>query len=134
MNTSIFNFYGIADIDECAQGIDGCDQMCINENGSYSCSCGTGYHLSSDRHGCDDINECALGTDGCEQICTNTIGSYVCSCDTGYFLANDGKLCNGQSTNILCLLLSKILNNPATFFLQIQMNVPMTQIVVLKHA
>ena len=39
-----------------------------------------------------------------------------------------------SQTNILCLLLSEILDNPATFFLQIQMNVPMTQIVVLKHA
>ena len=77
--------------------------MCINENGSYSCSCGSGYRLTSDRHGCDDINECALGMDGCEQICTNTIGSYVCSCDTGYYLANDGKLCNGKS-NLLHIL------------------------------
>ena len=86
-----------ADIDECAEGIDSCDQMCTNENGSYSCSCGSGYRLLSDGHGCHDINECALDMDGCEQLCTNTIGSYVCSCNQiGYYLATDGKLCNGQ--------------------------------------
>ena len=98
-----------ADIDECTQGIDGCDQMCTNQNGSYSCYCGSGYQLSSDRHGCQDINECALDIDECEQLCTNTIGSYVCSCDTGYYLENDGKLCNGQLNffHTFCYFLSQ---------------------------
>ena len=87
----------IADIDECARGIDSCNQTCTNEIGSYSCSCGSGYRLSSDGHGCNDINECALDTDDCEQVCINTFGSYTCSCDTGYYLAQDGQLCEGES-------------------------------------
>ena len=41
------------DIDECANGVDGCTQMCSNTNGSYSCSCMSGYRLSSDGHRCN---------------------------------------------------------------------------------
>jgi fibulin 1/2 len=41
------------DIDECAEDIDGCAQTCTNTNGSYSCSCNTGYQLASDNQGCN---------------------------------------------------------------------------------
>ena len=91
----------IADIDECTRGLNGCNQTCTNEIGSYSCSCASGYRLSSDGRGCNDINECALDTDGCDHNCSNTIGSYMCSCVSGYRLANDGRLCNGESSSIL---------------------------------
>ena len=43
----------LTDIDECAEDIDSCAQICVNVAGSYSCSCGSGYHLASDSHGCD---------------------------------------------------------------------------------
>lgn len=33
------------DIDECALGISGCDQICVNDPGSYHCECNTGYTL-----------------------------------------------------------------------------------------
>lgn len=33
------------DIDECALGISGCDQICVNEPGSYHCDCEVGYTL-----------------------------------------------------------------------------------------
>ena len=41
------------DIDECAEDTDGCNQTCTNTIGSHDCSCHSGYHLSSDNHGCD---------------------------------------------------------------------------------
>ncbi|KAL4447912.1 hypothetical protein ABPG75_005131 [Micractinium tetrahymenae] len=34
-----------ADIDECALHIDGCDQICVNTQGSYRCACNKGYTL-----------------------------------------------------------------------------------------
>lgn len=41
------------DIDECAEGTDGCTQTCTDTKGSYVCSCDTGYRLANDSHGCD---------------------------------------------------------------------------------
>ena len=86
-----------SDINECAEGTDGCNQTCTNSIGSYSCSCGSGYLLESDRHGCMDVDECADGTDLCAQNCLNTIGSYTCSCNNGYRLATDGRVCEGKA-------------------------------------
>ena len=40
------------DINECAEGTDMCAQNCRNTVGSYTCSCNTGYTLSSNQHGC----------------------------------------------------------------------------------
>ena len=84
------------DINECADGSDGCGQICSNEIGSYSCSCEVGYRLESDEHGCTDIDECAQGVAGCAQTCTNTVGNYTCSCDSGYYLAEDRHMCDGE--------------------------------------
>ena len=41
----------ISDIDECASDNGGCEQNCHNNNGSYTCSCNTGY-ASNGFHGC----------------------------------------------------------------------------------
>ena len=35
--------YNFTDIDECAVNIDDCDQLCVNDLGSYHCECYTGY-------------------------------------------------------------------------------------------
>ena len=39
------------DIDECALGISGCDQICINTPGSYRCDCNPGYTLHGGQGG-----------------------------------------------------------------------------------
>lgn len=48
----------LIDVDECALGSDNmCAQNCQNTVGSYTCSCNTGYTLSSDGYTCDgEIN------------------------------------------------------------------------------
>ena len=40
------------DIDECALGISGCNQICNNNIGSYICSCYHGYQISSNSRTC----------------------------------------------------------------------------------
>ena len=40
------------DVDECSEATDGCAQNCTNTNGSYTCSCNTGYRLGNDEHSC----------------------------------------------------------------------------------
>ena len=42
----------LIDVDECSLGIDGCNQNCVNTNGSYLCYCNAGYHLMSDQNSC----------------------------------------------------------------------------------
>ena len=36
------------DIDECSLNTDNCEHSCVNTVGSYTCTCETGYKLSSD--------------------------------------------------------------------------------------
>ena len=47
-----FNCVFYSDIDECVQGLAGCDHNCTNTNGSYYCTCMDGYTLESDNHVC----------------------------------------------------------------------------------
>ena len=44
VRTSLFSIY--ADIDECAENTDGCNQLCNNTIGSYFCDCNTGFELN----------------------------------------------------------------------------------------
>ncbi|XP_078664667.1 polycystin-1-like protein 2 [Branchiostoma floridae x Branchiostoma belcheri] len=43
------------DIDECNVGTDNCEQICINNPGSFTCSCNVGYKLSSNGWDCIGI-------------------------------------------------------------------------------
>jgi hypothetical protein len=54
-NRDIFTFSIIfIDIDECSEGTSGCAHTCINNVGSYRCSCRTGFVVSaSDEYGCE---------------------------------------------------------------------------------
>ncbi|KAN0000790.1 hypothetical protein ACTFIZ_001243 [Dictyostelium cf. discoideum] len=72
-----------ADINECLTSNGGCDQVCTNSAGGFSCSCNQGYLFGSDKKTCTDINECDQKICGTAN-CTNTVGSYECSCPSGY--------------------------------------------------
>lgn len=41
------------DVDECQAANGGCAQTCTNTDGSFLCSCGTGYTLAYDGFSCD---------------------------------------------------------------------------------
>ena len=98
MSKSISSALGIAhiDIDECSEGTSGCDQLCSNTLGSYTCSCYSGYELDIDNHTCIDIDECIDDNGGCEHTCVNTIGSYYCLCNYSYVLNYDRHQCDGK--------------------------------------
>ena len=40
------------DIDECEENVDGCSHGCVNTEGSYYCTCPSGYELISDNKTC----------------------------------------------------------------------------------
>ncbi|XP_070537209.1 mucin-4-like [Ptychodera flava] len=65
-----------------------CQQIVTNTVPGYTCSCYTGFKLSSDQRSCQDIDECREETDDCKsdehEVCTNVYGGYQCVCDTGY--------------------------------------------------
>ncbi|XP_052241042.1 signal peptide, CUB and EGF-like domain-containing protein 3 [Dreissena polymorpha] len=71
-----------------------CDHNCMTQWGTPTCSCRSGYQLSSNGYSCNDINECQVGSSKCEHICTNTEGSFSCSCRTGYQLNYDARTCS----------------------------------------
>uniref|UniRef100_A0A8D0FZH2 Growth arrest specific 6 n=1 Tax=Strix occidentalis caurina TaxID=311401 RepID=A0A8D0FZH2_STROC len=81
------------DIDECRVQNGGCNQLCLNQLGSYRCSCYSGYTLK-DSKTCEDIDECTASADICgEAHCKNLISSYECLCDAGYKYDDMRKTC-----------------------------------------
>ena len=42
-----------ADIDECSEDTDNCNQICTNTEGSFTCGCDDGYLLDSDETTCN---------------------------------------------------------------------------------
>ena len=90
------------DINECTANTDGCDQVCTNTDGSFECSCNSGFTLSNDGKTCIENNECTLGTDNCQQICVNTNGGFRCECNSGFVLNSDRATCSGQLKQIPC--------------------------------
>jgi len=41
-----------ADVDECMEGTDNCEQLCKNTNGSYECSCLPPFSLNPNNASC----------------------------------------------------------------------------------
>ena len=107
------------DIDECLDQDHGCEDICVNAEGSFFCNCSDGFLLNIDGKACTgyatiirylinyrklfallDINEC-LGPDhGCEYSCENAVGSFTCGCDVGFELNTDGRTCRGSSNHV----------------------------------
>ncbi|CAH3149970.1 unnamed protein product, partial [Porites evermanni] len=54
------------DKDECTLANGGCQHTCTNTDGSYKCSCYSGYQLKPDGLTCQDKDECMLANSGCQ--------------------------------------------------------------------
>ena len=55
MDLYTFHLTFHVDVDECAAEVDSCEHTCHNSNGSYTCSCWTGFRLHGDGQQCDGI-------------------------------------------------------------------------------
>lgn len=76
------------DVNECERTeLDHCQGVaqCQNTEGSYDCSCPTGYVIvGNDARSCQDVDECSQSTHRCEHSCENNEGGYDCVCNEGY--------------------------------------------------
>ena len=92
----------VLDIDECAVDNGGCDEICINTPGSFSCACNPGYMLLMDGKTCTDVDECKDNSRVCNGgKCTNLPGSYSCECTAGLMPSPDGSTCLGMCEAIV---------------------------------
>ena len=76
-------FSACVDKDECQKEPCNKNAECINTEGTFNCSCNTGY--IGDGFSCTDTDECADNVHDCsyDAQCINTKGSFTCSCDRG---------------------------------------------------
>ncbi|KAI5108251.1 fibrillin-2 isoform X1, partial [Silurus meridionalis] len=75
------------DIDECQVLEKPCKvyEKCSNKEGSYECSCLTGFTRPSKNAECSDIDECLI-YQSCHPnaTCVNSVGSFMCTCKNGF--------------------------------------------------
>jgi hypothetical protein len=73
---------------ECDTGSHRCSHDCINNYGSYDCTCDVGNEIDENvsRVDCVDIDECSQGIDSCKGLCFNKNGTYECGCNDGFRL------------------------------------------------
>ncbi|KAF6031164.1 hypothetical protein EB796_010522 [Bugula neritina] len=82
-------------IDECEEGIAPCEQVCMDTEGSFFCSCNDGYLPNTDGISCTADNNTALlcASLNCSFACNTT--SSLCICPRGQILnATDGTSCD----------------------------------------
>ncbi|XP_029886335.1 cartilage acidic protein 1 isoform X1 [Aquila chrysaetos chrysaetos] len=80
------------DIDECAQGLHNCSQLCTNTPGAHACHCRPGFRpLDPAASQCLDIDECQAQPGPCDHICHNSHGSFHCHCRHGFSLGAGGR-------------------------------------------
>ncbi|KAI4892791.1 hypothetical protein NFI96_028928 [Prochilodus magdalenae] len=85
-----------SDEDECAVD-SGCSHSCTNIMGGFTCTCPSGFSISTHSNTCQDIDECAEGSHMCHsnQQCVNTVGHYRCQarCGPGFKASPAGSSC-----------------------------------------
>ncbi|XP_014813730.1 PREDICTED: cartilage acidic protein 1 isoform X1 [Calidris pugnax] len=80
------------DIDECAQGLHNCSQLCTNTPGAHTCHCHPGFRpLDPAASQCLDVDECQAQPGPCDHICHNSHGSFHCHCHHGFSLGVGGR-------------------------------------------
>jgi len=86
------------DIDEC-MGSNPCDQSCHNTQGSFYCSCRSGYTISGNGKTCTKIPNYECNQLGCDHKCVRQYEDvYACECNEGYYLVGRTR-CERESSS-----------------------------------
>uniref|UniRef100_A0A4X1TFB2 Latent-transforming growth factor beta-binding protein 2 n=1 Tax=Sus scrofa TaxID=9823 RepID=A0A4X1TFB2_PIG len=110
----------VSDVDECASRASCPTGLCLNTEGSFTCSaCESGYWVNEDGTACEDVDECADPQSRClGGECKNTAGSYQCLCPQGFQLTN-GSVCEDVDECVgeeYCAPRGECLNSHGSFF------------------
>ncbi|KAK8779987.1 hypothetical protein V5799_018672, partial [Amblyomma americanum] len=90
-----------ADLDECSRPTAcGLNALCLNDVGSYHCTCKEGYS-GDPRIQCLDVDECAQNPCAIGSLCYNSPGSYRCECPKGY-TGNAYQSCERDIVGVEC--------------------------------
>uniref|UniRef100_A0A2C9JP67 EGF-like domain-containing protein n=1 Tax=Biomphalaria glabrata TaxID=6526 RepID=A0A2C9JP67_BIOGL len=81
------------DIDECKLGKAKCEQICVNTESSYRCTCNPGLVLQTDGLTCKTKVECDK-SNNCSYKCSVMNGTDQCYCPKGKTLAQDLNNCD----------------------------------------
>jgi len=92
------------DTNECSTVTHGCEQKCVNTDGSYHCECQSGYELRRDKRTCKGNLVLSLYRCECSEglrdkrTCKGNLvlGLYRCECSEGFQLRRDRKSCKGN--------------------------------------
>ena len=52
----LFHILNSLDVNECLDTNVGCDQICVNKEGSFECKCNVGFTLEVDKKSCSGIS------------------------------------------------------------------------------
>uniref|UniRef100_A0A8C7KJ75 Latent-transforming growth factor beta-binding protein 1 n=1 Tax=Oncorhynchus kisutch TaxID=8019 RepID=A0A8C7KJ75_ONCKI len=95
----------VADVDECQELTMPCDRVgqCVNNMGSYHCSCPQGYQQINGTN----VDECLDDPELCSPHgeCLNAEGSFYCVCERGFAAGQDTHTCEDVNE---CELLSGV--------------------------
>uniref|UniRef100_A0A3Q2YQV7 Latent-transforming growth factor beta-binding protein 4 n=1 Tax=Hippocampus comes TaxID=109280 RepID=A0A3Q2YQV7_HIPCM len=98
---------GLSDsnVDECLEEDEPCKSVgeCVNNMGSYTCTCPRGYQQINGTN----VDECLDEPELCSPYgeCLNTEGSYLCACGSGFTASLDTPSCDDVNE---CELLSSV--------------------------
>ncbi|GCC16557.1 hypothetical protein chiPu_0020337, partial [Chiloscyllium punctatum] len=86
------------DSDECSNGENQCDQVCIERNKfedsrGYECSCESGFKLDSDGRKCTAIDICTLSCTNGKCFIDTSSNQPACQCNRGYAVDDSGSIC-----------------------------------------
>ncbi|XP_059158120.1 mucin-like protein [Physella acuta] len=102
-------------IDECAERLHTCEQICINTAPFYTCECEPGFNKSGplsnvcNKQNVEDL--CAnTQSQPCVYGCTNSSGTPQCFCQSGMKLAENGYACEDENESNLSLCSQGCLN------------------------